>query len=282
MVNYRIRVLEVGYVEQFPADFSFDGYFLAGETMFSPFSMTLLQGGGKNILVDCGIDLGNPVKQGIYESSGATNGHGPGEVLATVGLAPEDIDAVIMTHLHWDHAGGAACYPNAVFYLQKAELEQWELIAEEPAWRALSLLCMDLGDLKTFRELESGGRLILLEGEEDDLFPGISIRVSSFAHSFAQQMAYVEHDAGVHLIVGDVCNRPENLTGTEECPFFLPNPKFSVGGLANAVVDYERIMGWVNGDTNRVVMAHDGTRRGRYPEVKTELGLSVYEITAGA
>ena len=278
MAHYKIRVLEVGYVECFPADFCFDGYYLAGETMFSPFCMTLLQGEGKNILVDCGIDLRDPGKQGIYTASGAVGGHAPDEVLATVGLKPEDVDAVIMTHLHWDHAGGAACYPNAVFYLQKEELDRWSEAAEDPAYRALSFLSMDFGDLAVFRGLETQGRLVLLEGEKDSLFPGISIRVSHFAHSFAQQIVYIDNDGDVYLVAGDVCNRPENLLGTEDFPFFIPNPKFAVGGAANAIQDYKRIMGWVNGDVDKVVMTHDGTRSGRYPELKTELGLSVYEI----
>jgi len=278
MAHYKIRVLEVGYTENFPADFSFDGYFLAGETMFSPFSMTLLQGEGKNILVDCGIDMQNPAKRAIFEASGGVNGHTPGEVLGTVGLKPDDIDAVIMTHLHWDHAGGSACYPNAVFYLQREELERWTEVMAEPDFRALSLLSMDPCEIAAFRKLEDDDRLVLLEGDKDGLFPGVSIRVNRLVHSFAHQMALVEHNAGVFVIAGDVCNRPENLLGTKDQPFFIPNPKFSVGSAYNAVLEYKRLMRWVDGDVDRVVMTHDGTRSGRYPEKKTELGLSVYEI----
>jgi len=278
MANYRIRVLELGCAEHFPTDFSFDGYYLPGETMWSPFSMTLLQGEGKNILVDCGFDMSNPVKAGIYEASFASNGHGPGEVLETVGLKPDDIDAVIVTHLHWDHAGGTACFPKALFYLQREELDSWSNIVKDPAYTALFLRSFDTNDIAAFRELESEERLILLDGEQDGLFPGINIRVSRFAHSFAHQMVLVEHDAGVHVLAGDVCNRPENLLGTKELPFFIPNPKFAVGAPVNAVQDYMRIMKWVDSDVDRVVMAHDGTRNGRYPETKTGLGLSVYEI----
>ena len=277
-MNYRIRVLEVGYTNSFPADWRFDGYYRAGELLFSPFSKTLLQGGGKNTLVDSGIDISNPAKQAICEAAGAENVHGPEDVLVTVGLKPEDIDAVIMTHLHWDHASGAACYPNAVFYLQREELERWTEAAAKPAWAAFSLMSMDFGDLEVFRKIEEEGRLVLLDGEADNIFPGISVRVSRFAHSFAQQMVYVENDAGVYLVAGDVCNQPENLLGTEELPFFLPSLKFSVGGVANTVLDYERILQWTGGDVDRVVMTHDGTRGGRFPRETTALGLSVYEI----
>ena len=278
MPHYKILSLEVGYTETFPADFTFDGYYLGGETMFNPFSMTLLQGEGLNILVDCGIDMDNPKKCEIYASSGSVNGHSPGEILATVGLTTEDIDAVILTHLHWDHASGLACYPKAKFYLQREELDGWTKIAADSAYTAVFCRSFDPGDLEIISELDKQGRLVLLDSETDNLFPGISIRVSRMAHSFAQQMVLIKHDAGTHLIVGDVCNRPENLTGTGDFPFFIPNPKFSVGSALNAIEDYKRIMKWVDGDVNRVVITHDGTRHGRFPEHKTPLGLSFYEI----
>lgn len=278
MAHYKITVLEVGYVEKFPADFTFDGFHLSGEYICCPFSMVLLQGEGKNILVDCGINLRDPVKQEIFKAAGGVNGHSPDEVLAEVGLTPSEIDAVILTHMHWDHAGGASCYPNAVFYLQREELEGWSEISDNPAYSALHFLSMDLNDLNTMKSLLKEDRLILLDGERDDLFPGISIRVSRFAHSFAQQMVYIENDTGLFLAVGDTCNRPENLLGTETYPFFLPNTKFAVGGTANAVRDYTRIMQWVNGDVSRVIMTHDGTRREHFNERKTPLGLSVFEV----
>lgn len=56
-----------------------------------------------------------------------------GRVLDQVGLSNEDIDAVVISHLHFDHAGGATrlvdgkllpTFPKAKYYVQKGE---WEL-----------------------------------------------------------------------------------------------------------------------------------------------------------
>lgn len=39
------------------------------------------------------------------------------------GVAPENIKTVIMTHLHWDHAGNNGLFQNARFYVQQRELD---------------------------------------------------------------------------------------------------------------------------------------------------------------
>jgi glyoxylase-like metal-dependent hydrolase (beta-lactamase superfamily II) len=278
MAHYRIRVLEVGYVRALPADFTFGGFHLAGESIFNPFSMTLLQGEGKNILIDSGIDLRNPVKQEIFRKAYAECGHSSNEVLATVGLKPGDIDAIILTHLHWDHASGLACFPDAEIYLQQDELEGWERITADPAYSAVFILTADVQDMGAIRESEAKGRVRLLDGECDNLFPGLHIRVSRLGHSFADQMVFAENDNGAYAIVGDVGNRPENLLGTKDFPHPIPNPKFAVGASVNMVKDYKRILAWTNGDADRIVMTHDGTRSGRFSGEKTALGLSVYEI----
>jgi glyoxylase-like metal-dependent hydrolase (beta-lactamase superfamily II) len=46
----------------------------------------------------------------------------PGEALAPLGIKPEDVNEVIVTHLHYDHAGGLHLFPNATLHLQAAEM----------------------------------------------------------------------------------------------------------------------------------------------------------------
>ena len=47
----------------------------------------------------------------------------PAQSLETIGVKAEEVDTVIITHLHYDHAGGLDRYPNAKFHLQKTEME---------------------------------------------------------------------------------------------------------------------------------------------------------------
>ncbi|SDL62823.1 Glyoxylase, beta-lactamase superfamily II [Modicisalibacter muralis] len=46
----------------------------------------------------------------------------PTEGLELLGIAPEEINSVVLTHLHYDHGGNLALFPNAKFYIQDSEV----------------------------------------------------------------------------------------------------------------------------------------------------------------
>lgn len=89
------------------------------------FNLLLIRSEDKNILVDTG--LGNkitPKVQKIYSPSKFILL----ESLAELGIGRNDIDIVILTHLHFDHAGGVTSiidnkkqltFPNASHVVQK-------------------------------------------------------------------------------------------------------------------------------------------------------------------
>src|SRR5262245_12914912 len=62
---------------------------------------------GRNVLVDSGCYRDKFVKQ-----IGIKDFIKPSETLAKLGLKPEDISDLIITHMHWDHADGMDLFPN--------------------------------------------------------------------------------------------------------------------------------------------------------------------------
>ncbi|MBO8164975.1 MAG: MBL fold metallo-hydrolase [Brevibacillus sp.] len=92
----------------------------------------LVQAHGKNLLIEAGIGNDRLTEKqkrnfGLAEESRVI------EALADLGLAPEDIDAVLMTHMHYDHCNGlvsrsgdqlVSTFPKAVIYVQEIEWDE--------------------------------------------------------------------------------------------------------------------------------------------------------------
>jgi glyoxylase-like metal-dependent hydrolase (beta-lactamase superfamily II) len=75
------------------------------------------EAGGRTILLDTGFDP---------ESAARRNRswiRSPIAALSSVGVSPEDVQDVVLSHLHWDHAGHWHELPNAKFHLQDAEMD---------------------------------------------------------------------------------------------------------------------------------------------------------------
>jgi glyoxylase-like metal-dependent hydrolase (beta-lactamase superfamily II) len=67
-------------------------------------NLLLVKAHGRNILVDTGCgDVGSAKERKIYGLSGSTDME---RHLATAGVGPDEIDAVLLSHMHFDHSGG--------------------------------------------------------------------------------------------------------------------------------------------------------------------------------
>jgi glyoxylase-like metal-dependent hydrolase (beta-lactamase superfamily II) len=135
----------------------------------------LLVGGGRKIL----IDVGNGSKfdeklVGIYKIDTTRF-----ELLSSLrahGVAPSEITDVILTHLHFDHAGGSTyrqggqllpSFPHARYYVQRAH---WEAALRPTERDRASFFPED------FMPLREHGLLEFTEGE-GEILPGIGVRV---------------------------------------------------------------------------------------------------------
>lgn len=133
----------------------------------------LIRGEGVTVLVDTGVgDKDNSQfrdRFAVEESPGLIG------ALKKAGLEPEDVTHVAISHLHWDHAGGATrrdaagalvpTFPRARYVVQRGEWEE----ANAPSDRARASYVRD-----NFLPLEAAGCLELVDGETE-IAPGITV-----------------------------------------------------------------------------------------------------------
>lgn len=268
-LDYTIDVLIFGSAP-IPADQVYNGRYLQGQMTDNTFGMTLVRGGGRNILIDCGSNMDDPAKKAIYfDIYGATMAS-PQEALAAAGLVPEDITDVVLTHAHMDHMGGLELFPNARFYAQKDELEGWEDVVANPKMGpALTPGVLDPGDLVRARELVDCGRMTLIEGDVEDLLPGIDVHVFPHAHSIADQVVVVRTSSGNFVDVGDISTRAKGITGVDEAPYYMVQDG-AAGSIYLSMMALPKILEWADDDIDHVILRHDvnykDTRTNEYRE----------------
>jgi glyoxylase-like metal-dependent hydrolase (beta-lactamase superfamily II) len=150
----------------------------------------LIRTGSKNILVETGIGNKLPEKLvQIYKQ--------PAQLLDnlhTVGVAPEDIDIVINTHLHFDHCGWntvhhgdgfVATFPKAKYYAQRGEWEHGRRQLERDAISYMS---------PNYDPLVESGQMELIAGDRE-IVPGVSVKVFP-GHTANMQAVIVSSSAG--------------------------------------------------------------------------------------
>lgn len=172
-------------------------------------NLLLLQGEGRNILIDTGIGYksGEKFRQ-IYAIDYSE--HDLNRSLKNLKVSPEDITDVILTHLHFDHVGGSAHYdenrqavpafPNAKYYVQSKQLE-W---AKNPLEKDRASFLKE-----NYFPLEEAGQLVILE-EEGELFPGIELLIVD-GHTLAQQLVLIKGSDERLLFAGDLIPRASHI-----------------------------------------------------------------------
>ena len=174
-----------------------------GTSIWLPIWVFLLQGGGKNILIDTGLDENELiVPAGFTEETGLTP-QTLVEGLEECGLKPEMIDTVINTHLHDDHCGNNALLTNAQFYARRDEIS----FCKNP--HPIDHRYDDYFIENTnFTELE----------EDCELIPGLKV-FHSPGHTPGTLSVEVETGEGTKIITGFCCNNKNfPMTGPAVCP----------------------------------------------------------------
>jgi glyoxylase-like metal-dependent hydrolase (beta-lactamase superfamily II) len=162
----------------------------------------LVRGNGRNILVDSGF-----YHERFFKDWQVKDFTKPSDTLKRVGLKPEDITDVIITHMHWDHADGMDLFPNARIWIQKDELEYY---AGE-AWQSKDTHGgIDEEDVLTLVKLNTQGRVGLVNGDAQEIISGVTCYTGG-KHTWQSQYVGVQTAVGTVVLASDNMYLYENL-----------------------------------------------------------------------
>lgn len=144
--------------------------------------------------------------------------------LAALGLAPDDIDVVINSHLHTDHCGCNAFFPNATFVVHTLELE---------AARAAT------GDMTGYitRDWNNAGKTDALASQRDLFGDGRLVLIHLPGHTPGSIAGLVQLErSGRMLLAGDTVSLLDTLTsGT------LPRNTWNKEALGKSLAEVQHI-----------------------------------------
>jgi len=281
MADYSIWVLEYAAVEKFPLSVMLYGPQHQG-TRKLPYAYALLKGHGETILIDTGYDH-VAYGKALADSYGVSNYHGPREVLAECGVRPEDVTTVFVTHAHFDHMGAIDQFPNAKFYIQQRELDKWVwALTLGKEYRFLTG-GGDPSDILKAVEAAREGRMICLDGDREDVLPGIDVHLAADTHTYGSMYVTIRNDGArdsgdTWIFAGDLIYTYDNLTGLDPAePQILPIG-LAVGSQSNLIFASAAMLEAVGGEHRRVIPIHEDRLRTMFPSRLTAANLQLVEI----
>jgi len=188
-------------------------------------SPLLVRGAFGKVLIDPGIGSGwGPRAVDRYDLRGQRSLQ---ELLADTDCRPDEITAVIVTHLHFDHVAAAVlppeesdadlrprewaeqlqgepepALPNATLYVQSEEIRS----AQQPDLRTAGFVAPAV-----CAAYEGAGRLAKVEGDDEPL-PGIRLERTG-GHTPGHQAVWLEGREGTVLVPGDLIPTTTHLRG---------------------------------------------------------------------
>lgn len=178
------------------------GFFLDGEPgeMRAPVTAFLIDHPRGLVLFDTGLGPRFVRPRGSQPDSfiDLEQGDTIDERLNAIGVDPADIRWIITSHLHTDHAGGNAYFPNATVIVQESEYDHaFHNIADDPIYE--------------ISEYDLGQPFLKIRGEHDLFADGTIVIFPTLGHTPGHQSAKIRTDGGDIVLTGDCCSLKRSL-----------------------------------------------------------------------
>lgn len=169
--------------------------------------------------------------------------HRPADMLRRIGIAPEDVADVILTHLHYDHVGNLADFPAATFHVQAREVAS----ATGPDMvHHLLREHYEADDLAALVHLIHAGRVRFHDGT-GEVAPGVRVHLAP-GHTAGLQAVEVATATGPLVIASDAVHYYANVEQDNPFPALID--------VAAERGTYRRLLRLAGG-LSRLIPSHD-------------------------
>jgi glyoxylase-like metal-dependent hydrolase (beta-lactamase superfamily II) len=220
----------------------------ANEKIDTIYAFWLIRGDGRNILFDSGFHRDRWFKLWTVDDYLR-----PDRAVSLAGVKPDEITDIVISHAHWDHMGGIDLFPEATVWIQKDEFryytgDAWQTGGDHGG--------IDPDDVAELVRINIEGRLRLIDGDDQEIFPGIRV-YSGARHTYSSQYLRVDGSPPV-VLASDNVYLYRNLSA------HAASATFSDTDHAANIAAQDRMIE-LAGSPERVVPGHDALQFERFP-----------------
>ncbi len=244
--TYEVFALEYGRMDRSSRDF----YLRSPDPHEGPrpiaYYLWVIRNANRTVVVDLGFDK----RSG--DARGRVMLREPMEALGTIGVTPQDVNTVIITHMHYDHAGHGPQFPDAEFVIQEREVAY---CTGKPMSYPPLRASFDIEHVSDMIRANFQSRVRFVDGDKE-ILPGISVHLIG-GHSGGLQVVRVETGKGPLVLASDAAHFYDTVT--EQNPFTI------IVNLPEMVAGWDRIFE-LGAEPGRVIPGHDPLVSELYPK----------------
>ncbi len=221
------------------------------DSMHADFLIWLVKGNNRIVLVDAGFN--SDIEDA--KDFGVINFLRPDSVLFKLNLQAKDVTDIILTHPHWDHADGVDLFPNSQVWIQKEDYNY----CVSGAWQKNGKKDYHKRVARKLLELNIAGRLTLVDGDNKEILPGISVYTGS-RHTYNSQYVLVKTGSEKIILASDNAYTYYNVNHLKSAP---KDATWDISGYIKAIVRMKTLAS----DTKFIIPGHDPLVFKNFPAV---------------
>lgn len=181
----------------------------------------------------------------------------PAESLRKIGIIADEVKNVIVSHMHYDHAGNHDLFPNARYHIQDREM----------AYCTGRCMChqainhaFEVDDVVAMTRRIFAGKVCFHDGV-DEITPGLTVHHVG-GHTMGLQVVRVWTGRGWVVLASDAVHFYANMNQARPFPIV-----YNVGDMLNAYGTLQKLAS----SPDHIIPGHDPLVLQRYPAVRPEL-----------